>query len=79
MENTPVLLGILSNLENNLVGNLDGTNSLDATITIPQVIGEQYVLPPATRKVNGSWVEQSDLTQVFDPTKNYVRGINNGL
>ena len=26
------------------------------------------------KKVNGSWVEQSDLTTVFDSTKNYVKG-----
>lgn len=26
------------------------------------------------KKVNGSWVQQSDLTNVFDSTKNYVRG-----
>jgi hypothetical protein len=26
------------------------------------------------KKVNGSWVEQSDLTTVFDQTKNYVKG-----
>lgn len=28
----------------------------------------------AWKKVNGAWVEQSNLTQVFDPTKNYVKG-----
>ena len=26
------------------------------------------------KKVSGSWVEQQDLTTVFDPTKNYVKG-----
>ena len=26
------------------------------------------------KKVNGNWVEQSDLTTVFDQTKNYVKG-----
>lgn len=26
------------------------------------------------KKINGSWVQQSDLTNVFDSTKNYVRG-----
>lgn len=61
MENTPVLLGVLSNLENNLVGNLDDTNSLDATITIPQVIEEQYVLPPATRETLGGIIVGENL------------------
>ena len=28
----------------------------------------------AYKKVNGTWVQQSDLTTVFDPTKNYVKG-----
>ena len=28
----------------------------------------------AYKKVNGSWVEQSDLTTVFDASKNYVKG-----
>ena len=28
----------------------------------------------AYKKVSGSWVEQADLTQVFDATKNYVKG-----
>lgn len=61
MEDTPVLLGILSNLENNLVGNLDDTNSLDATITIPQVIEEQYVLPPSTRETLGGIIVGENL------------------
>ena len=28
----------------------------------------------AYKKVNGAWVAQADMTTVFDPTKNYVRG-----
>ncbi len=28
----------------------------------------------AYKKVSGSWVEQSDLTTVFDPTKHYKKG-----
>lgn len=28
----------------------------------------------AYKKVNGAWVEQSDLATVFDPNTNYVRG-----
>ena len=28
----------------------------------------------AYKKVNGAWVKQSDLTSVFDPTANYVKG-----
>jgi len=28
----------------------------------------------AYKKVNGAWVEQSDLSSVFDPTANYVKG-----
>lgn len=60
------------------------TVSGDATIAV--VIGVSAVLyfkdtngvwtsvSKAWKKVNGSWVEQSDFTTVFDPSTNYVRG-----
>ena len=78
MGNTPVLLGILSNLENNLVGNLDDTNSLDATITIPQVIGEQYVLPPATRETLGGIIVGENLLVTEEGVLSTGEMINNG-
>ena len=36
--------------------------------------GTWYVATKAYTKISGSWVEQSDLTNVFDPTKNYKKG-----
>lgn len=60
------------------------TVSGDATIAV--VIGVSAVLyfkdtngvwtsvSKAWKKVNGSWVEQSDVTTVFNPSANYVRG-----
>lgn len=36
--------------------------------------GAWVVASKAYKKVNGVWVEQSDLTAVFDSSKNYVKG-----
>lgn len=36
--------------------------------------GTWKAVTKAYKKVNGSWVEQLDLTTVFDQTKNYVKG-----
>ena len=36
--------------------------------------GAWVVATKVFKKINGSWVEQSDITSVFDPTMNYVRG-----
>ena len=36
--------------------------------------GAWVTVSKAYKKVNGSWVEQADLTQVFDPNINYVKG-----
>lgn len=35
---------------------------------------QQFPVIKAYKKVNGAWVEQSDLSSVFDPTANYVKG-----
>ena len=36
--------------------------------------GSWTLVSKAYKKINGSWVQQSDLTNVFDSTKNWVKG-----
>lgn len=43
------------------------------TIMVKQS-GAWVAFATAYKKVNGAWVKQSDLTSVFDPTANYVKG-----
>ena len=60
-------------------------NLSDSHIVILDVAGPDYILyvkmngtwteiSKAYRKVFGIWTEIEDLSTVFDPTKNYVRG-----
>ena len=48
MNDTPVLVGYLTNFGNNLVGTLNTSSPLGGTLTIPKEIENPYVLPPAT-------------------------------
>ena len=50
-----------------------GGSGVQDTIYI-KVSGAWTAMSKAYKKVNGSWVEQSDLANLFDPNTNYKRG-----
>lgn len=61
MNDTPVLVGYLTNFANNIVGTLNSSNPLGGTLTIPKEIENPYVLPPATTGTLGGVIVGQNL------------------
>lgn len=51
-----------------------GDSGYDPYVRFYKVTGGWVAATKVYKKVNGSWVEQSDLTTVFDTNTNYVKG-----
>lgn len=55
---------------------------IDVTYTVPIVTNKLYLkqndvwteVAKAYKKINGVWVEQSDITSIFNPSNHYIRG-----
>lgn len=49
-----------------------GTNTYDADTSDATAVASEAT--KVYKKINGSWVEQTDLTQVFSSSTNYIKG-----